>query len=83
MKSLFKITLDTKVSETPCKTGFDIRPLLEHFGQDVTWRTIIAADRQEMYSIKGYARETVNRIYAFTSDNIEYTFSDYLNSVSL
>lgn len=82
METLFKITLDTKVSETSYDTGFDIRPLLEHFGQDVTWRRVLSADSMELYSIKGYARKTVDRIYEFMSDNIEYTFSDYLDSVS-
>ncbi len=79
MKSLFKITLDTKVSETPCKTGFDIRPLLEHFGQEVTWREVLKTDRQELYAIKGYAAETVKKIHAFMSENIEYSFNDFLS----
>lgn len=34
METLFSITKDTKVAETPCDTGFDTRPLLEHFGPD-------------------------------------------------
>ena len=79
METLFSITKDTKVAETPCDIGFGIRPLLEHFGPDVTWRQVFKADRFELGAIKGYGKETVNRIYVFMSENLHFSFTDMMD----
>lgn len=74
--SLFNIGLDDRVADCPANPGFDTGMLLGHFGPDVTWRTVLKADLQEIYGIKGFGRQMVNRLYAFISENVEYSFSD-------
>lgn len=76
--SLFNIGLDDRVADCPADPGFEIKPLLGHFGPDVTWREILKADTQEMFGIKGFGRRTVNRLYVFISENIEYSFADLI-----
>ncbi|MBR1436190.1 MAG: hypothetical protein IJ584_17490 [Bacteroidales bacterium] len=73
-----KLALDDKVSDCPYQTGFPIRPLLEHFGKDATWRDILKADRAVMHDIPGYAGTTIVKLYAFTSEFVDYTFMDIL-----
>lgn len=73
-----KLALDDKVSDCPYQTGFPIRPLLEHFGKDATWREILKADRAVMHDIPGYAGTTIEKLYAFTSEFVDYTFIDLL-----
>lgn len=78
MKGLFSVSLDSKVADTPNVTGFDTRPLVEHFGKDVTWRTVMNADYSELERIKGYGRSTIDAIHRFVSENIEYSFLDFM-----
>lgn len=73
-----KLALDDKVSDCPYQTGFPIRPLLEHFGKDATWREILKADKTVMHDIPGYAGTTIEKLYAFTSEFVDYTFIDLL-----
>ena len=80
MEGLFPVTLDTRVSDTHAETGFDTRPLLTHFGKDVTWRRILAADPDELTGIPGYGPKTEERIHRFISENIRYTFEEFLNA---
>ncbi len=75
---LFTITLDSRVADTPNTTGFDTRPLLDHFGNDVTWRKIINAEIGELYEIKGIGERTVDLIHGFISQNIQCSFEDFL-----
>ena len=77
--NIFGVTLDTKVSETNADTGFDTKPLLEALGPDITWRDVFKTDDSILLRIKGYGRETLNRIHSFISNNIEYSFSDLIN----
>lgn len=79
MKTLFTIDKDCKVADTPSDTGFDIRPLLEHFGPDVTWKQVFKTDREVLYGIKGYGRETVNKIFVFMSENLHFSFTDMMD----
>jgi hypothetical protein len=80
MGGLFPVTLDTRVADTHAETGFDTRPLLERFGKDVTWRRVLAADTYELTAIPGYGPRTEERIRKFISENIRYTFEDFLEA---
>ena len=74
-----KLSLADRVVDCPYKADFDLRPLLSHFGEDATWRDILVADRQEILSIPGFASKTVNKLYAFTSDHVQYGFADLID----
>lgn len=78
MESLFPITLDTPVAETPVPPGFDIRPLVTRYGKDVTWRRVFKADPDEISAIPGYGSKTERKIRRFISENIPYTFEEFL-----
>ena len=80
MDNLFKEQKDSRVADVTCDPGFDTRPLITHFGPDVTWRQVFLADRQELTSIPGYGSKTVERILAFISENFNFTFSEFLNT---
>ena len=62
--NLIGVTLDAKVSETDVNTGFDTRPLLDSLGHDITWRDVFKTDDSVILGIKGYGRETLNRIHS-------------------
>lgn len=80
MNTLFgKLTLDDRVADCPYETGLDLRPLLERFGRDVTWREIIKKDRHEIYGVNGFGSKTADRLYAFISNNVKYSFTDLLD----
>lgn len=78
MESLFPLTLDTPVAETPVPTGFDIRPLITRYGKEVTWRRVFKASPEEILEIPGYGRRTERLIRRFISENIPYTFEEFL-----
>ena len=79
METLFKPTLDERVSDCTIPTGFDAGPLLEFFGQDVTWRQLFTMDEDKLTAIPGLGKKTADKIRAFISENISYTFKDFLN----
>lgn len=73
-----KAALDDRVRDCPYKPDLDLQPLLDHFGQDVTWRTILQADRQEILSIPGIKSKMADRLYAFINNHVEYSFIDLI-----
>lgn len=79
MDSLFPLTLDTRVADTPCRTGFDTRPLLNHLGNDATWRDVLMKERHEIEALPGYGQKTADTIYRFINKNIPHTFMDLLD----
>lgn len=79
--SVFPLTLDTKVSDTPCATGFDTRPLVERLGPDATWRTVFITEDDVLRDIPGYGPNTVDDIRRFISQNIPYSFQEFLESL--
>lgn len=79
MNTLFTPQKDSKVADLAFDPGFDTRPLIGHFGPDVTWRQVFLADDKELFSIPKYGRETVNKIRIFISNNFEFTFGEFLN----
>jgi hypothetical protein len=78
METLFKPTLDERVSDCMTPTGFDTGPLLEYFGQDLTWRQLFTMDEDKLAAVPGLGKKTADRIRAFISENIPYTFMDFL-----
>ena len=76
---LFPPDLDTKVSETNINTGFDIHPLIDGFGKDVTWREVYNKEYTELLSLPTYGPKTVDAIYRFISENISSSFVDLLD----
>ena len=81
MESLFPLTLDTRVADTPCQTGFDPRPLTEKLGPDATWRTVFITEDEVLRDIPGYGPKTVDDIRRFISQNIPYSFQEFLESL--
>ncbi len=77
--TLFPPTLDTKVAETDMKTGFDTRPLLNHLGNDATWRDVLIKERHEIEALPGYGPKTADTIYRFINENIPHTFMDLMD----
>lgn len=78
MSTLFKPTLDDRVADCPSATGVDTAALLNHFGPDVTWRTVLRADNDVLCALPGYGPRTVERLRSFMCQNIDYTFQDFL-----
>lgn len=81
MDSLFPLTLDTRVADTPCRTGFDTRPLTEKLGPDATWRTVFITEDEVLMNIPGYGPKTVEDIRRFISQNIPYSFQEFIESL--
>ena len=73
-----KLKLDDRIADCPYVTGIDLRPLLERYGQDATWRTILQADHQEILSIPGIKSKMADRLYAFINEHVEYSFADLI-----
>lgn len=78
--SLFPLTLDTRVADTTVPTRFDIRPLTGRFGPDCTWRDILKADHRELEALPGFGPRTADAVFRFISENIPFSFQDYLES---
>ena len=78
MSSLFSTEKDSRVAYVSSDPGFDTRPLIKHFGPDVTWRQVFRADDHELLEIPGYGRSTVNRIRVFLSENFTFSFQEIL-----
>lgn len=79
MNNLFgKLSLDDRVSDCPYSTGVDLQPILERFGDGVTWRTLLNEDRHALYAVPGFGEKTVDKLYAFMSQNVEYSFTDLI-----
>ncbi len=74
------LSLDDRIADNPYPTDFDTKPLIEKLGQDATWRDVLRMSDQELMDIKGYGKNTVNRIRVFTTDRVRYTFADYLKT---
>lgn len=72
------LSLDDRIADNPYPVDFDTKPLMEALGSDATWRDVLEKDDMELMEIKGYGRETVNKIRIFTTDKVEYTFADFL-----
>lgn len=73
-----KLRLDDRIADCPYPAGVDLRPILEKFGKDVTWRTVLKKDPQELYDLPGYGRKNVDRLYNFTSGHVQYSFMDFI-----
>ena len=73
-----KLQLDDKVIDCPYPAGVNLRPILEKFGKDVTWRTVLEKDTQELYDLPGYGRQNVDRLYIFISGHVQYSFMDFI-----
>lgn len=73
-----KAALDDKVRDCPYKPDLGLQSLLDHFGQNVTWRTILQADHQEILSIPGIKSKMADRLYSFINDHVEYSFMDLI-----
>ena len=79
MSSLFSTEKDSRVADVSADPGFDTKPLIEHFGPDVTWKQVFLADDHELLEIPGYGRSTVNKIRVFMSENFTFTFNEFLS----
>lgn len=73
-----KLSLDDRVSDCPYSTGVDLQPILERYGDGVTWRTLLNEDRHALYAVPGFGEKTVDKLYAFMSQNVEYSFTDLI-----
>ena len=73
-----KLKLDDRIADCPYVTGIDLRPLLERYGQDSTWRTLLEKNRVELYAIHGFGEKTADKLYAFMSEHVEYSFADLI-----
>ncbi len=73
-----KLSLDDRVSDCPYSTGVDLQPILERFGAGVTWRTLLTEDRHALNAVPGFGEKTVNKLYAFMAQNVEYSFIDLI-----
>lgn len=73
-----KLSLDARVSDCPYSTGVDLQPILERYGDGVTWRTLLTEDRQALSTLHGIGAKTVDKLYAFMSQNVEYSFTDLI-----
>ena len=70
--------LDDKIADCPYEIPANPAALLERFGRDATWRDVLKTARHELLNLPGYASKTVDRLYAFMSAYVEYSFTDLL-----
>ena len=79
MNTLFKPEKDSPIADIAFNPGFDTKPLLDKFGKDVTWRQIFLTDKEELISLPGYGRKTIDKINTFLNSNFDFTFSEFLS----
>ena len=77
-----KLRLDDRIADCPYPAGVDLRPVLDKYGEDTTWRTLFLANDEELCKIPGYGSKTVHRLRSFMGMHVEYSFMDYISTCS-
>ncbi len=70
--------LDDHVADCLLDCPVRLRDITQTFGADITWRQVIHIEKDELLKIPGWGPKTEEALRIFISENIPYTFEDYL-----
>lgn len=71
-------SLDDRVSDCILDCPVRLTDLTDTFGTDLTWRQVIHLESNEVCTIPGWGPKTERALRNFISNNIQYSFEDFL-----